>query len=132
MSPKIRQSLYYIGTIIPAFLGLAMIWGGFDSGAADNIEQILGGVLALAGATAPATAAAKVKEQRKDGTFDVLSPSDAVVNGVQAVIQTQIAATAELDKVKNAVANAVGAVPGVGPLAQQLINLPVDAWLPHP
>jgi drug/metabolite transporter (DMT)-like permease len=122
MSPKLRESLYYLGTIITGVLGVALVWGGIDAGAAENIGDILAGFLALIGASAPAVAAKKVSEQRKDGTLDVVSPADAVVNGVQAVIQQTVSANAELERVKNAVTAAVGVVPGIGPLAQQVIN----------
>ncbi len=130
MTPKIRETLYYVGTIIPAILGLAMIWGGIDAGVAANIGDIVAGILALVGATAPATAAVKVRQQRKDGTFDDVAPADAVVKNVQAVIDQAANAAAELDKVKNVITGAVNIVPGMGPLAQQLINMavPEDIW----
>ena len=147
MSPKIRESLYYLGTIVPGVIGLALIWGGIDQGAADSLGDILAGVLSLIGAAAPATAAAKVNQQRKDGTLDKVSPADQVVNGVQAVLKAQTdaqaeveKAAAEIDRVKTAVTGAVGIVPGMGPLAQQIINstsdslsdrilhLPADVW----
>lgn len=122
MSPKIRESLYYIGTIIPGVLGLALVWGGIDAGAAEHIGDVIAGALALLGATAPATAAVKVNQQRKEGVFDTVAPVDAVVKNVQAVIEAQAAATADLERVKTAVTSAVGVVPGIGPLAQQVIN----------
>jgi hypothetical protein len=126
MSPKIRQTIYQLGTIIPAVLGIALVWGGIDDGAANSIAQIITGLVSLLGAGAPAIAATKVSQQTKDGTFDDVSPADAVVNGVQAVIQAQADASAELDKVKQAVTNAVGVIPGMGPLAAQIINnLPI-------
>lgn len=129
MSPKIRQSLYYLGTIVPALLGLGLIWGAVDQGTANNVADIVVGIVSLFGAAAPATAAVKVGQQRKDGTFDPVSPADAVVNGVQTVIAQQAAAAAELEKVKNAVTSAVGIIPGIGPLAQQVINAIPN--LPH-
>lgn len=122
MSPKVRESLYYLGTIITGVLGVALVWGGIDAGAADNIGDILAGFLALIGASAPAVAAKKVNEQRKDGTLEAVSPADAVVNGVQAVIEQTVNANAELERVKQAVTGAVGVIPGIGPLAAQVIN----------
>ncbi|AEJ94496.1 holin [Mycobacterium phage Backyardigan] len=126
MSPKIRESLYYVGTIIPALLGLGMIWGGIDAGAAESIGSIVTGALALLGAVAPATAAVKVNQQRKDGTLEPIAPVEQVVNGVQAVIAAQQAAQAELDRVKDAVTGAIGIVPNIvpqlGPLAQQAVD----------
>lgn len=128
MTPKIRQTIYQLGAIIPALLGLALIWGGIDQGAADSMSQIITGLVALLGAGAPAVAASTVAKQRQDGTLDVLSPADQVVNGVQAVLQAQTAATAELDKIKQAVTSAVGVIPGIGPLAQQIINAVPTAY----
>jgi hypothetical protein len=52
----------------------------------------------------------------------VIAPADAVVNGVQAVLEAQAVANAEVEKVKQAVTSAVGVVPGMGPLAAQIIN----------
>lgn len=122
MTPKLRQSIYYLGTIVPGVLGLALIWGGIDAGAAKNIGDILVGLTSLLGAAAPATAAVKVQQQRKDGTLDNLSPAEQVVKSVQSVIQAQASASSDLELVKQAVAGAVGIIPGIGPLASQIIN----------
>ncbi|AEJ92324.1 hypothetical protein TIMSHEL_10 [Mycobacterium phage Timshel] len=53
---------------------------------------------------------------------DTETPGDKVVKGVEAVIEAQKTAQAELDRVKGAVTGAVGTVPGLGPLASDLIN----------
>ena len=58
MSPKIRQSLYYLGAMVPSVLGFLLIWGGIDQGAADNLGQIVAGIINMVGAAAPATAQA--------------------------------------------------------------------------
>jgi hypothetical protein len=122
VSPKIRETLYYLGAIIPGVVGIALVWGGIEQGSATAIGDVLVGLLTLLGATAPAVAAKKVNEQRKDGTFETPEPVEVVVNGVQAVIEAQQKAQAELDRVKNAVTGVVGAIPELGPLASQLIN----------
>ncbi|AHG24054.1 holin [Mycobacterium phage LittleGuy] len=122
MSPKVRETLYYLGTIIPGVVGIALIWGGLDAGSAESIGDILVGVLTLLGASAPAVAAKKVNEQRKDGTLLPQAPVDQVVSGVTAILETQAKAQAELDRVKSVVAGAASIVPGVGPLAAQVIN----------
>ena len=121
MSPKIRQTIYYLGTIVPAILGIALVWGGIDAGSADNIAQIITGLLSFFSAGAPAVAAKKVSDQQKDGTL-ADKPVDKVVKGGQDVIANHQAATAELELVKNAVTGAVGIIPGIGPLAAQVIN----------
>lgn len=70
MNPKLRQSLYFGGSIVTGILGIALIWGGIDAGAADNINSIVSGLVSLLGGTAPtAVAGAKVNQQRKDGTL---------------------------------------------------------------
>ena len=129
MSPKIRESLYYLGTIITAVMGLGLIWGGLEQNTVDSVGDIVAGIAALLGSAAPATAAAQVNKQRKDGTFDVLSPAEQVAAGVRAAVEAQeaaeaglAAAAADLDKVKQVVTGHVSVVPGMGPLAQQVIN----------
>ncbi|ALA48445.1 holin [Mycobacterium phage Lolly9] len=122
MNPKIRQSIYYVGAIVPGLLGLFMLWAGLTQDDADSIQNIVSGVVSILGAGAPATAAIKVGQQRKDGTFDSVSPAEAVVNGVQAVLEAQASAAAEVDKVKTAITGAVNQIPGFGPLAAQIIQ----------
>ena len=122
MSPKIRQSLYYLGAMVPSVLGFLLIWGGIDQGAADNLGQIVAGIINMVGAAAPATAAVKVGQQRKDGTFDTPSAADRVISGVQEALAQQQAAQDELDRVKDAVAGAIGAIPVLGPLASQVLE----------
>lgn len=127
MSPKIRQTIYYLGTIVPAVLGIALIWGGIDQGAADNLGNIIAGTLALLGAGPPAVAASKVKEQRKDGTFDAQSPADLVVAALPAVVQAAQHAQSELDRVRGAAIDIIGDIPVYGPAAQAAI----DKFLPR-
>ena len=121
MNPKIRQTIYQVGTIIPALLGILLIWGGIDAGTADNIAQVLAGVVALIGAAAPATAAVKVNQQRKDGTL--ASPAEQVLRGVEAVVAAKNTAQAEFDRVQQAVVSTISDVPALGPLATQILNL---------
>ncbi|AIS73587.1 holin [Mycobacterium phage VohminGhazi] len=122
MNPKVRQSLYYVGTIVPGVLGIALLWGGIDAGAADNIGLVVSGVLNILGASAPATAAVTVGKQRKDGTLTG-SPVESVVKGVEQVLAAQQTTQAEVEQVRQAIESAVtGAVPALGPLAQQVIN----------
>jgi hypothetical protein len=121
MNPKVRQTIYLLGPIVPAALGIALLWGGIDAGTADNLAQVITGFLSLLSAGVPLVAAKKVSEQRQDGTL-TSSSVEQVVRGVEAVIQTHAVATAELEQVKQAVTSAVGVVPGIGPLAAQVIN----------
>ena len=121
MSPKLRETLYYLGTLVPGALGIALIWGGIDAGAANSIGDILAGALNLIGAVAPATAAVKVNQQRKDGTLTA-SPVEQVAKGVEQVLAAKQTAEAEVEKVKRALETAINGVPVLGPLANQLIN----------
>ncbi|QGZ16814.1 holin [Mycobacterium phage Phaded] len=127
MSPKIRETLYYVGAIVPALLGIALIWGGIDAGAADSIGNIIAGALNLIGATAPAVAAKKVNEQRKDGTL-ATSAVEQVTKGVEQVIAARDAAQAEVEKVTQAVGGVLSDVQraaeavNLGPLASQILS----------
>ncbi|BBC43569.1 holin [Mycobacterium phage VC3] len=128
MSPKIRETLYYVGTLVPGILGIALIWGGIDAGAAANVGDIVAGALNLIGATAPATAAVKVNRQRKDGTLTA-SPVEQVTKGVEQVLAAKQTAEAEVERVKQALETAVnGAVPQLGPLASQILNGVLPAY----
>lgn len=121
MSPKVAQTIYQLGTAIPAVLGILLIWGGIDQGAANGIGQILGGLVSIFGAAAPAVAAGRVSKQRKDGTFDTVSPADQVINGAQALNDAKANAEAELERAKQGVSDALGGIPIIGGLAQQVI-----------
>ncbi|QJD52660.1 holin [Mycobacterium phage AN3] len=127
MSPKVRQTIYYIGTLVPGILGIALIWGGIDAGAADSIGDIIAGALALIGAGAPATAAVTVGKQQKDGTPST-DPVEIVVKSVEQVLEQKRAAEAAVQTVTQAVSGAVSDLQraaeavNLGPLASQIIN----------
>ncbi|AHY26944.1 holin [Mycobacterium phage Nairb] len=123
MTPRIRQSIYLVGTIASAAVALVALWNGITAETAASITDTVQAVVGLFGTAASATATATVSKQRKAGTFDKQPVAETVVNGVQAVIEAHEAATKDLEQVKNAVAGAAGAgVPGTGPLAQQAIQ----------
>ena len=121
MSPKARQSLYLIGTAVPAVLGLLVMWSGVSQEGADNMAQVLTGLLTLAGASAPATAAAVVRKQNKQGAFET-SPMENVVTGVTQVVEAQQKADQEVERVKNLLSEAVSSVPMLGPMATTVID----------
>ncbi|AQT28203.1 holin [Mycobacterium phage Sham4] len=120
MSTRLAQTVYYLGTIVPSVLGILLLWNGIDAGAAENIGQIIAGLLNLIGAGAPATAAVRVNRQIKDGTL-TSSASEQVVKGVEQVLAARDAAEAEVAKVKEALGSAVAGTP-LGPLATQVLN----------
>lgn len=126
MTPKIRQSIYYLGTVASALVGIALIWGGIEAGAAQHVSSLITGLVALAGGAAPAVAARKVGEQMKDGSFDS-SPADQVIKGIEAVVNARANVEAEVNRVRDAVTAVVDDIPVLGPLAKNAIdNLKFD------
>ncbi|AGT14261.1 holin [Mycobacterium phage Adzzy] len=125
MTPKIRQSVYLAGTVISGIVGILLLWGGIDAGAAANLDQIVTGLGALIGGGANAAAARKVNTQRKDGTFETaeeVSPVDQVINSLPVIVQKANDAAADLERVKEAAAAVAGATPVIGPLAKEAIE----------
>lgn len=126
MTPKIRQSLYAVGTIATSVLSLLALWKVVDPSAASSMSTALMAVLSLMGAGAAGTAAVVTNKQRHDGTFDTLSPADQVVTGINGVIAQAEAARQDFERVKDAVAavaiDAVDDVPVVGSLAAEILN----------
>lgn len=122
MSAKLRQSFYYVSTIVTGLIGLGLLYGGLSAGLADHVTEVLAGIGGLLGATGPALAAGKVKEQRKDGTFDSLDPASQVAAGMKAVQAQLDAARSQAEAVKAVVSNVVDDVPVLGPLAADVLD----------
>jgi hypothetical protein len=122
MSPKLRQTIYLLGTVFSAAVSIALLWGGISADTASNALNIIAGLGGLFGTGASGTAAIVVSQQKKQGAFDEVNPVDAVINGVQAVTSSAASAAADLEKVKAAAADAFGSIPGIGPLAEQVIS----------
>ena len=125
MSPRIRQAIYYLGTVVSGVLGIALVFHGISADAAGSINSMVAGFIALLGGSAPsAIAAHNVAKQRADGTLDFTgSPAEQAIAAIQATANAAAAATSSLDKVKSAVSDVFGTVPVLGPLAQQVIDL---------
>ena len=124
-APKIRQTIYAVGTIATALLGILSLWKFVDPATASVVNAGLAGILSLLGAGAAGTAAVAVNKQRHDGTFEApleVSPADAVVGGIQAVLGAKQAAERELNRVQQAIAEAVNDIPVLGPLATQIFD----------
>lgn len=121
MSPKARETLYLIGTMIPAIVGILVMWTGVSQEGADNLAQVITGFITLIGAGAPATAAAVVRKQNKQGTFET-SPMENVITGVTQVVEAQQKADEEVERVKNLLSEAVASVPVLGPAASSAIR----------
>ena len=124
MSPRIRQAIYYLGTVVSGVLGIALVFHGISADAAGSINSMVAGLVALLGGSAPsAIAAHNVAKQRADGTLDFTgSPAEQAIAAIQATANAAAAATSSLDKVKSAVSDVFGTIPVLGPLAQQVIT----------
>jgi hypothetical protein len=115
MTPKVRQSIYRLGTAVSALLGLALIWGGISQGTADHINTVLAGLVALLGGIPPAIAGKTVKEQTKSGAFDSVPPAEQAITAIQATIEQAITAQADVQRVTDAVTQALQSTP-IGPV----------------
>lgn len=122
MSPKLRQSFYYLTSIITSVVGIALLYGGLKAGTADNITQLLAGLGGLLGATGPALAGRKVGEQSKDGTFDSLSPADQISQGAKQLNDIITNAHAQADQAKEVLTGVLGGVPILGPQLEDALN----------
>lgn len=122
MSPKIRQTLYAVGTIATAALTLLSVWKVLDPSTASTVNGALAALLSLLGAGAAGTAAVVTGQQRKDGTFDTVNPADQVVQGIEAVLAQAENAKSDVQRVKDAVSAVTQDIPVLGPLAQQALN----------
>lgn len=115
MTPRVRQTIYRLGTIASGVLGIALIWGGISQGTADHINTVLAGLVALLSGGAPAVAARTVKEQAKGGVFDSVPVAEQAITAIQATIEQAITAQADVQRVAEAVTSAVAGSP-VGPV----------------
>lgn len=121
MSPKIRQSFYYVSTIITSVLGLALLYGGLKAGTAEHITEVLAGLGGLLGAAGPAVAAKKVGDQVKDGTL-ATDPTVQISNGIKQVQDQLDAAQAQANAVKAIISTGLDNVPVLGPLAADVLD----------
>lgn len=122
MSPKIRQTLYLLGTLATSAVALAVTWNLVDQATAASVQQLVAAGLSFLGPIATATAAVAVGKQRKEGQFDALAPADSVINGVQVLLEQSASAQQEVEKVKKALNDAIGQVPVLGPLSKQILD----------
>jgi len=132
MTPKIRQTIYALGTVISAVLGIALIWGGVNPGTADNANQIIAGLLALLGGGAPAVAARTVAKQTQAGAFDNVPVAEQAISAIQKTIEKANDAQSDVQRVTQAISDAltgtIGNVvtstlgPAAGSLARQVMD----------
>jgi hypothetical protein len=121
MSPKIRQTAYILGTVATSVVTLLALWRGIDTHTATALGNAITGLLGLLGVGASATAGVVLSRQRKEGVVDA-SPVDQAISAINATVAQVQSASADLDRVKNAVSDVFGNLPVVGPLAQQVIR----------
>lgn len=120
MSPKIAKSLYQLGTVVSAILGLVLIWGGIDAGTAASIDQIVAGLVALIPGASSAVAERRVTNQTKDGLFKDIDPVEAVRNGVEEVLVRRGQAETAVHQAREAVESLIGV--DVGPLLKEILK----------
>lgn len=120
MTPKIRQSLYALGTVATGLLTLLSLWKIVDPTTAQTVSASLSGLLGLLGAGAAGTAAVITSKQRKDGVL--ADPATQVAVGWKAVQDQVAAAKAQADAVKAVIASSLEEAPVLGPLAQQVLD----------
>lgn len=120
LSPKLRQTLYALGTIATATLSLLSLWSVVSPAAATHLSSAVAALLSLAGAGAAGTAAVVTKRQRGDGTLG--DPVEQVTRGIQSVNDQLAAAKAQAEAVRAVVADAVDDVPVLGPLAADALS----------
>lgn len=126
MTPKIRLILYVAGVVASAALTILSATKVLDPASAGSLSAALSTILGLFGATASGTAAYNTNKQINNGTFDPapeVSPADQVINGINEVLAHAQTAQSEVERVKDAVSNAVKDVPVLGPLAQQALDM---------
>ena len=122
MTPKVRQILYAVGLVLFAILTVLSTFKIIDETAAASISAALTAVLGLFGVTVSGVAGWAVTKQQHAGAFDSHSPADQVVTAINQVLEQAQTAQAEVDRVKDAVSQAVQQVPVLGPLAQQALD----------
>jgi hypothetical protein len=122
MSPKFRQTFYYLSSVITSVIGLALLYGGLKAGTADNITTILAGLGGLLGATGPALAGKKVGEQTKEGVFDSLSPADQISQGAKQLNDILSNAHQQADQAKEVLTGVLGGVPILGAQLEDALN----------
>jgi len=123
MTPKIRQTLYLLGTVATSLVTLAAVWHGIDGGTATALGNTITAILGLLGVGATATAGTVVAKQRTDGTLDFTgTAAEQAVAAIEVVNTQAVAAVSDRDRVRDALGDLAATIPVVGPLAQQVID----------
>jgi hypothetical protein len=126
------QKFYAISTGLLGIVGLAATFGLITSDQAASLTGVAGAAGTLLGAVGTAIAAFRTKKQLNNGTFDAAPPpivvappistADQIANAIPGVLQAAADGVAQVEKIKQAAADAFGHLPVVGGLAEQLID----------
>lgn len=122
MTPKFRQVLYAVGMVAFSALTLLSTFKVIDPNTAASVSAALTAVLGVFGVTVSGVATYNVSKQINNGSLAPSSPADQVINGIDQVLAQAQHAQSEVERVKDAVTQAVQDVPVLGPLAKQAID----------
>lgn len=121
-SPRVRQTLYVIGTMATGLISIVAMWNGISGEAATSLSNAINAIAGLLGVGATATATAAVTRQQKSGAFEDRSPAELAIRGIEATVAQAANAKADFERVKTAASETLKDIPVVGPLAQQVID----------
>lgn len=121
---KIRQYFYLLAGVVAGLLPLLSAFGAITADQAVSITDLFNNAGSLLGGTAAVTAGVILSRQRKDGTVDSpeLSAVEQAVNAIPVVVQKAADAAADLERLKQAAADAIGNVPVYGDEAKAIIE----------
>lgn len=123
---RFREFLYKGGTALFSVVTILSTFHILDPARTAALSYGITTLLSLFGVTIAGTAAYNITKQRKDGTFTEVAPADAVVNGVQAIIDARQSAEQQLQRVQDVVGGLVSGVnkeiSDIGPLATQVLD----------
>ena len=122
-NPKARLTVYQIGKIASSVIALLAIWKVVDGGTANLILNALEGVLGLMGVVVSGVAATAVSNQISDHTLEFSGPPvEQAVEAINAVANQANTSATDRERILAAAGQLAGAIPVVGPLAQQVID----------
>lgn len=122
-NPKARLTVYQVGKIASSVIALLAIWKVVDGGTANLILNALEGILGLMGVVVSGVAATAVSKQMTDHTLEFSGPPvQQAVEAITAVANQASTTASDREKILAAAGTLAGAIPVVGPLAQQVID----------
>lgn len=134
----LAAKFYTVLTGILGMVGIAKTFSLITSEQAASINGAGTAAVAFVGALGTLVAAFRTHKQLNNGTFDAapdpvvvappISTADQIVNAIPNVLQDAADKLTDVEKIKQAAADAFGSVPIVGGLARQLI----DQFTPRP